>query len=115
AETPRDLACRHSGRKLQANNLARLAHRHSFRWHRSPPWIAKGANLTQASGGARRRVRPPGGIIPFRWAASSRNGRAASFRCDGRHHLVLVGGFARNQHLDLSANEPVRNRIEKVM
>ncbi len=36
AETPGDLACRHQGRKLQANNLARLAHRHSFRWHR---WV----------------------------------------------------------------------------
>jgi len=31
-----------------------------------------------------------GGIISFWWAAS--------FRYDGRHHLVLVGGFARNQH-----------------
>jgi hypothetical protein len=31
-----------------------------------------------------------GGIISF-W-------RATSFRHDGRHHLVLVGGFARNQH-----------------
>jgi hypothetical protein len=32
-----------------------------------------------------------GGIISFWWAAS--------FRYDGRHHLVLVGGFARNQHI----------------
>jgi hypothetical protein len=31
-----------------------------------------------------------GGIISFWWAAS--------FRYGGRHHLVLVGGFARNQH-----------------
>ena len=35
----------------------------------------KGANLTQASGGARRRVRP----------------RAASFRSGGPHHLVMGG------------------------
>jgi hypothetical protein len=32
-----------------------------------------------------------GDIISFWWAAS--------FRYDGRHHLVLVGGFARNQQL----------------
>ena len=32
-----------------------------------------------------------GGIISFWWAAS--------FRYGGRHHLVLVGGFARNQHV----------------
>ena len=31
-----------------------------------------------------------GGIISFWWAAS--------FRYDGRHHLVLVGDIARNQH-----------------
>jgi len=33
-----------------------------------------------------------GGIISFWWATS--------FRYDGRHHLVLVGGFVRNQHLN---------------
>jgi hypothetical protein len=33
-----------------------------------------------------------GGIISFWWAAS--------FRYGGRHHLVLVSGFARNQHSD---------------
>ena len=32
-----------------------------------------------------------GGIFSFWWATSS--------RYDGRHHLVLVGGFARNQQL----------------
>jgi hypothetical protein len=37
----------------------------------------------QASGGARRRQKTPGGIIPFRWAASSRFG--------GRHHSVTTG------------------------
>jgi hypothetical protein len=31
-----------------------------------------------------------GGIISFWWAAS--------FRYDGRHHLVLVGDIVRNQH-----------------
>jgi hypothetical protein len=35
-------------------------------------------------------VQTPGGIIPFRWATS--------FRYGGRNHLVMVGGFARNQH-----------------
>ena len=34
-------------------------------------------------------AKTPGGIIPFR--------RAASFRYDGRNHLVLLGGFVRNQ------------------
>jgi hypothetical protein len=33
-----------------------------------------------------------GGIISFWWAAS--------FRYDGRHHLVLVGDIVRNQQLD---------------
>ena len=37
----------------------------------------------QASGGARPSSRPPGGIIPLRWATSSRNG--------GRHHPVTAG------------------------
>jgi hypothetical protein len=37
----------------------------------------------QASGGAHRRQKTPGGIIPFRWAASSRFG--------GRHHSVTTG------------------------
>jgi hypothetical protein len=32
-----------------------------------------------------------GGIISFWWATS--------FRYDGRHHLVLVGDFDRNQHV----------------
>jgi hypothetical protein len=37
----------------------------------------------QASGGARRHSRP----------------RAALFRSGGRHHLVMVGGLDRNQHI----------------
>jgi hypothetical protein len=32
-----------------------------------------------------------GGIISFWWAAS--------FRYDGRHHLVLVGDIVRNQQI----------------
>ena len=43
AKTPGDLPCRNKRRKLQSNNFARLAHRNSLRWHRSLPWIAKGA------------------------------------------------------------------------
>ena len=45
--------------------------------------MSLGATLKQASGGARRPQQTPGGIIPFRWAASSRFG--------GRHHPVTTG------------------------
>jgi hypothetical protein len=41
-----------------------------------------------------------GGIIPFRWAGSSRFRWAASSRYGGRHHSVLVGGIVRNQHYE---------------
>jgi hypothetical protein len=46
-ETPRDLACRDTSAKLQTNDLARLAHRNSLRWHRSLLGIAKGAILNR--------------------------------------------------------------------
>ncbi|MGB9203050.1 MAG: hypothetical protein WCB94_03640, partial [Terriglobales bacterium] len=52
------------------------------RWHRSLPWIAKGATLN----------RPAEALVAVK------NPRAALFRSGGRHHLVLVGGFARTQH-----------------
>jgi hypothetical protein len=73
--------------------LAPLSEGNSFRWHRSLPWIAKGATLNrpaEALVAGRHHSVPVGGIISFWWAAS--------FRYDGRDHLVLVGGFARNQH-----------------
>ena len=41
----------------------------------------------QASGGARPRSTPPGGIIPLRWATSFRNG--------GRHHSVTAATSSR--------------------
>jgi hypothetical protein len=47
-----------------------LAHRHSFRWHRSLPWIAKGTNLIRpavalvaVSDPRRLHSVPVGGII----------------------------------------------------
>src|SRR4249920_1374059 len=46
--------------------------------------LAKDATLEVASEDA-RRPECPGGIIPFRWATSS--------RYDGRHHSVTVGGI----------------------
>ena len=84
AQPARDLPRRHLGRKLQANDLAHIAHRHSFRWHRSLPWVAKGADLI-TSAAALVTFHAPGGIIPFRWATSSRNA--------GRHHPVTAGGI----------------------
>jgi hypothetical protein len=46
-ETPRNVACRDTSGKLQTNDLARLAHRNSLRWHRSLLGIAKGAILNR--------------------------------------------------------------------
>ena len=43
AKATGDLPCRNSRRELQSNNFARLAHCNSLRWHRTLPWIAKGA------------------------------------------------------------------------
>src|SRR4029077_2903936 len=84
-------------RALQTNDLARLAHRNSFRWHRSLPWISKGKTLNRP---AEALVPVPypgrdypvtvGGIISYWWAAS--------FRYGGRHHLVMMRGLGRNQH-----------------
>ena len=82
AKTPRDIARWNRNRKLQTNNLAHMAHCNSLRWHRSLLGFAKDATLEVASEDA-RRPECPGGIIPLRWAASSRNG--------GRHHSVTVG------------------------
>src|SRR6267142_4014329 len=48
-------------------------------------------NPKQASGRRSSPFQTPGGIIPFRWAASSRYG--------GRHHLVMMGGLDRNQQI----------------
>src|SRR5271170_8472698 len=96
AHTTRDFSRWETGGKLQTNDLARLAHRNSFRWHRSLPWIAKGATLNRPAEAlvavknpGRHHSVPVGGIISFWWAAS--------FRYDGRHHLVLVGDIVRNQ------------------
>jgi hypothetical protein len=61
-----------------------MAHCNSLRRHRSLLGFAKDATLEVASEDA-RRPECPGGIIPFRWAASS--------RYDGRHHSVTVGGI----------------------
>ena len=47
AQPTRDFARWNAGGKLQTNDLARLAHRNSFRWHRSLPWIAKGGTLNR--------------------------------------------------------------------
>src|SRR4051812_2380361 len=79
AQTTRDFARWDAGGKLQTNDLARLPHRNSFRWHRFLPWISKGATLNRP---AEALVAVP---KPCRWAASSRAG--------GRHHLVMVGGI----------------------
>jgi hypothetical protein len=61
-----------------------MAHRNSLRWHRPLLWIAKG-DPKQASKELVTLEDPPGGIIPLRWATSS--------RYDGRHHSVLVGAI----------------------
>ena len=66
--------------------VAMCAHRHSFRWHRSLPWIAKGANL----------LRPAVALF----AVS--DPRAASFRSGGRHHLVMAGGIIPLRRATLS-------------
>jgi hypothetical protein len=61
-----------------------MAHRNSLRWHRLLLWIAKGATLNRpAKSSSPRKI--PGGIIPLRWAASSRFG--------GRHHSVTAGAI----------------------
>ena len=77
AQPTRDFSRWKAGGKLQTNDLARLAHRNSFRWHRSLPWICQRRDPKQASGGARRRSIP----------------RAGLSRYGGRHHLVMVGGI----------------------
>ena len=82
AQPTRDFSRWKAGGKLQTNDLARLAHRNSFRWHRSLPWISKGGTLNRPAE-ALVPVPNPGRIIPLRWAASSRNG--------GRHHSVTAG------------------------
>src|ERR1700704_6145281 len=74
-QTTRDFARWDAGGKLQTNDLARLPPRNSFRWHRSLPWIAKGATLN----------RPAEALVAVP------EPRAASSRAGGRHHLVMVG------------------------
>src|SRR6478736_4404974 len=68
----------------------------------------------QASGGARRHSRPRrhysvpvGGIISLWWAAS--------FRYGGRHHLVMMGGLDRNQHLGFCLCRLVAVRCAKAI
>ncbi|MGO9007053.1 MAG: hypothetical protein ACLQB4_15020, partial [Beijerinckiaceae bacterium] len=82
--------------KLQSNDLARLAHCNSLRWHRSLLGIAKEAtlsrpveNTSKTGTPGRDHSVPVGGIISLWWAAS--------FRYGGRHHLVIVGDIDRNQ------------------
>ena len=69
AHTTRDFSRRKASGKLQTNDLARLAHRNSFRWHRSLPWISKGGTLN----------RPAEALVPVPYP--------------GRDYPVMVGGI----------------------
>src|SRR5208282_5172919 len=69
AQTTRDFSRWKVGGKFQTNDLARLAHRNSFRWHRSLPWISKGETLN----------RPAEALVPVPYP--------------GRDYPVTVGGI----------------------
>ena len=83
-----------------------MAHRNSFRGHGSLLWFAKGETIKLASRAARRSQVPPGGIIPFRWAASSRFGgrlRSESANPDNAKRILeqVRRGADRLEQIDL--------------
>ena len=78
-------------RKLQPNNLARIAHPQSAPLASILLWGCQRGDLIRPTAAPANPRMTPGGIIPLWGARSSRNRGAASSRYEGRHHPGIGG------------------------
>ena len=78
-------------RKLQPNNLARIAHPQSAPLASILLWGCQRGDLIRPTAAPANPRMTPGGIIPLWGARSSRNRGAASSRYEGRHHPGIRG------------------------
>jgi hypothetical protein len=77
AEPAGDLVRRYR-RRLQPNNLARIAHAHPLRWHRLLPWSCQSGDLITPTAAPANADMTTGGIIPLQGGAIIQESGAAS-------------------------------------